>query len=572
MKEFLKNKTGLACVIAVAVVVLGGLIFGIYQVCYNAMHVFRDVTIELGTDSVDIADFLNNKSRASEARFVTDVSTVDIGNIGDTKITLALGDKEETVTLHVVDTTPPDVDFVSRLVETLEYTPKASDFVENVNDYSEITITFAEEPDLTESFEDVPVTVIVTDGSGNVTQQECTLCYRWILEEYTMELGYELTVEDLLADPGESTELIDQAAIDAINLEGAGEYTVVSVYENMQESCLVKVIDTTAPELELKGVSTYVGGAISLDSFVTYVNDASHEVDLRLATELPYDTAGKYTVTIEAEDPSGNVTSKSAVLEVKEDTDPPVFSGLTTLTVYVGRGEPDYVSGVTAEDEMDGTCKFTYDASGVDLKTAGTYYVTYTASDAAGNVVTANRKVVVTKDTKGPVFSGLDSITLYVGSKAPNYSTGVSAYDDIDGTCKFTYDDSDVNYDKTGTYYVIYTASDSAGNTTTSKRKVTIKNDSKGPVFDGLTTITLTVGDKAPNYKTDVTAEDDVDGTCKFTYDDSNVNYNKAGTYYVIYTASDSSGNTTTSKRKVVIKKDTTTSTSPSATTEDDDE
>ncbi len=396
LREFLNTKQGIACTIAAAVVVLAALVFGGYEIWYNTQDLFHDVTIELGTESVDITDFMNNKSRASDVRFVTDVSKVNIGRVGDTKITLALGDKEETVTLRVEDTTPPDVEFVDRLVKTLSYQPNAEDFVENVEDYSATTVQFAEEPDRIKSYEEVPVTIIVADSSGNVTEKECTLCYRWILEEYTIELGEELTAEELLVDVGESKELINQEEIDAINSAGAGEYTIVSDYQNMRETCLVRVVDTIAPELELTSVSVYVGREVDLDSFVTYVNDASHEVELRLASDLPYDTAGKYTVTIEAEDPSGNVTVKSTVLSVTGSYNPPVFSGLTTLTVYIGSGAPNYTAGVSATSSSGVSCRFTYNDSGVNYNVAGTYYVVYTATDSSGNTTTANRRVIVT--------------------------------------------------------------------------------------------------------------------------------------------------------------------------------
>ncbi len=79
-------------------------------------------------------------------------------------------------------------------------------------------------------------------------------------------------------------------------------------------------------------------------------------------------------------------------------------------------------------------------------------------------------------DTKPPVFSGMDDMQVakYV---SPDYESGVKATDAREGKVKFTYDDSRVNVTAAGTYYVVYTASDSKGNTATYRRKVEVKQD-----------------------------------------------------------------------------------------------
>lgn len=65
------------------------------------------------------------------------------------------------------------------------------------------------------------------------------------------------------------------------------------------------------------------------------------------------------------------------------------------------------------------------------------------------------------------------------------------------------------------------------------------------PVFSGVHDRTVEIG-KAIAYRKGVTASDAQDGTLDFTVDSSSVNYRVAGSYTVIYTASDSDGNITT--------------------------
>ena len=106
---------------------------------------------------------------------------------------------------------------------------------------------------------------------------------------------------------------------------------------------------------------------------------------------------GTYTVTYTARDKSGNVATEQRKVTVLADTQAPKFSGLKDITTEKNK-QPDYTSGVSAKDNKDGQVSFTYDDSKVDLTKAGTYYVTYTAVDRAGNKQTSRRKVVVNHD------------------------------------------------------------------------------------------------------------------------------------------------------------------------------
>ena len=84
----------------------------------------------------------------------------------------------------------------------------------------------------------------------------------------------------------------------------------------------------------------------------------------------------------------------------KDDTTPPVISmaGASTVNVSLNGSYTD--AGATATDDEDGTVNVSSDASSSNPKVnlAGTYIITYTASDAAGNQATASRTVIVAND------------------------------------------------------------------------------------------------------------------------------------------------------------------------------
>ena len=87
---------------------------------------------------------------------------------------------------------------------------------------------------------------------------------------------------------------------------------------------------------------------------------------------------------------------------------------------------------------------------------------------------TAN--LTIKKDTEGPVFYGLSSMSVEKNS-SPNYKSGVKAVDARDGSCTFSVNSSAVNLSKAGTYYITYTAKDKKGNSSTARRKITVNHN-----------------------------------------------------------------------------------------------
>ncbi len=67
------------------------------------------------------------------------------------------------------------------------------------------------------------------------------------------------------------------------------------------------------------------------------------------------------------------------------DTVAPVISGTDDITLVLGDQEPNWLDGITAIDDIDGTVSVSIDDSNVDLLTPGIYDLTYTAVDDAGN-------------------------------------------------------------------------------------------------------------------------------------------------------------------------------------------
>lgn len=102
------------------------------------------------------------------------------------------------------------------------------------------------------------------------------------------------------------------------------------------------------------------------------------------------------------------------------------------------------------------------------------YEITYSVSDSSGNIVTDKREIEV-KDIVKPVISLSGYKTVYV-ILGENYAeAGYSATDDADGNItKNVAVQNTVNTSARGTYNIIYTVADAAGNTTSVTRKVVV--------------------------------------------------------------------------------------------------
>ena len=420
------NKTAKIVIIAVVVIlilaILAIILFNVFS-----KKVKDHVQLELGTQEIKIQDFLTDEKYAENAEFVTDISQIDLSKVATYEITIKLDDKEYTSTLDIKDTTAPQVKFQDVDGYT-DYQINPEDFIAEKTDASNMEVSLGNEVTINGFGEYHPL-IIVKDEYGNETSQECLLNISYIKSKFTLEYGNKLTKEDLLFNVAEYQDIINQQDIDTINSYDVGEYDLKSVYDGQEKITKITIQDTIAPELVLKDVTLYTEQTITdTNQFVEKAEDLAG-VTLNILTEIDYSIVGDQEVTIEAVDGHGNKTSQTAKLTIKEDTEGPVFSGISDLKVTKG-GTADYKKGVTAKDGKDGDVEFTVDSSSVKLDTAGTYYATYTATDKAGNTTTSKRKIVVSEKSTASSSSSSSSSSGDVYAKADEFiakaTSGVS--------------------------------------------------------------------------------------------------------------------------------------------------
>ena len=396
MKRFFHGAEGILCIVLIVLLLgaLAGAGFIVYQM--DQLPAFQDVTMELGSGLPTIGQFLTEFGDLEQAVLVTPADRIDLTRVGDQQLTFRQNGKEETVTLSIRDTTAPAVEFRD-LTLALGTVPQPEEFVVSVQDHDQVTVSFAEMPEVPETFGTVTAKILVTDASGNAVAGMCTIHYAWLREEVTVELGDTLEIGDLLLREEDAALFTDQAAVDRINASGLGTYLITGVYGDMTCQCTVTVQDTQGPALEVKSLVLEQGRTALAEEFVVFAQDLSGDVKLSLAAEPDYTLLGTQTVTVEARDASGNVTSAETTLEIREDMTPPVFQGVGDMRVEIG-SSPDYAANVAAVDNKDGYVEFTFQAIQEDTSKSGSYYVIYTAVDSAGNKATAQRRIIVDHD------------------------------------------------------------------------------------------------------------------------------------------------------------------------------
>ena len=255
------------------------------------------------------------------------------------------------------------------------------------------------------------------------------------------------------------------------------------------------------------------------------------------------------------------------------------LNGDATITMAVGTEFVD--PGYTATDDYDGDVTSKVVVSGsVDNSKAGTYELTYTASDTAGNTTSKKRTIIFEKLGNLEISLGsiVDGVTPQISLKGSNpycmvkggtyIEPGATATDNVDGniTDKIAVTNK-VTGNLMGAFRIVYKVEDSSGNEAIAYRAVIVTTscpdeDSPANVVNDLPVITLigknsVIINVGSNYvDLGATAYDKIDGdiTRKIVTDTSNVKTNVPGIYKVYYSVTNSNGKKASITRTVTVK------------------
>lgn len=229
----------------------------------------------------------------------------------------------------------------------------------------------------------------------------------YIREEVYLEYGHALTEKDIFVHFPEKTYSF---SIPLEEIVEVGDYNITVTIQNHDIPCIIHIIDSTSPILEVHPITRYLDEVSpQTEDFVTSCEDLSHCIFKPLTFEK---VEGTQNITITAYDDYGNKTSKETQLTFLVDLDAPVFEGLSPLTVFQGN-KPDLRKNVRAIDARFGEINFSVDDSQVNYNQPGVYMIFYSASDMIGNKSNQTRQITIKQKEQTYMISNFPTSSQY---------------------------------------------------------------------------------------------------------------------------------------------------------------
>jgi len=183
--------------------------------------------------------------------------------------------------------------------------------------------------------------------------------------------------------------------------------------QTTQATLTVANIDKTAPSAPTINLNGYSSGAWTkgnvtqtfsssdvgsgIQKYQYTVDNGSTWSDAPNPWTINWD--GQWTFNIRAIDNVGNISGQSSAYIIRRDATPPTITvnGNNPASIYVNDVYSD--AGASATDNLSGILGSVGVSNNLNTSVPGTYTVTYTATDNAGNVTTRTRQVTVLQNT-----------------------------------------------------------------------------------------------------------------------------------------------------------------------------
>jgi len=308
--------------------------------------------------------------------------------------------------------------------------------------------------------------------------------------------------------------------------------------------------DTIPPVITLHGEATMTleQNVVYTELGATALDDVDGNVSVTISGTVNTAVVGTYTLTYMAQDSAGNEANITRTITVIDVTPPVItLNGESTITLEQHAVYTEL--GATALDGVDGNVSVTISGN-VDTSTVGSFTVTYSATDGAGNEANVTRTITII-DVTPPVIMLNGEANITLEQNAVYTELGATALDAVDGNISVIISGT-VDTSTIGNYTVMYTAQDSAGNEANLTRTVRV-TDVTPPsiILNGDENITIVEG--GVYEELGATASDTVDENISVSINGT-VDTTTIGEYILTYTATDSSGNSASVSRTVNVK------------------
>jgi hypothetical protein len=363
-------------------------------------------------------------------------------------------------------------------------------------------------------------------------------------------------------------------------------FTAVDSLGNVgSNSATVTVEDQTAPVVTAPAATTVAAtdanGTTKTDTSVAAFLDAATATDnvdanLTITNNAPdVFPLGPTTVTFSTTDSSGLTGSATAVLTVADQTAPVITAPASIIVAATdadGAAASDaaiaaFLSGASATDNVDESSAVTND--GLAVFPLGETEVTFSATDAAGNIGSASATVTVTDQT-APVITAPADGTIAATDASGTAATDAAvvawiesavATDNVDSNLTIINDAPETL--PLGATVVTFTVTDAAGNTSSVTATATVADTTAPEITAPGTLVVLGTeeGLSAENPEivamiAGVSATDNVDGAITSISNDAPTDLFLFGETTVTFSATDAAGNTGTAQTIVNVSLD----------------
>lgn len=356
-----------------------------------------------------------------------------------------------------------------------------------------------------------------------------------IYQRAETEAGTVVTVDDFKkkTDIDATIIAVDDKAISAIDTTVVGTKNITIKSGIFTYNCQLEVIDTIAPEVEGQNLVLEAGEIANPEDFIVNVTDVT-DTTIVYNTAPDYTDYGKQKVVIDVVDMGENVTSVTSYLTIQ-----PIYE---ELTIEAGDDVPALKDFLLPTTDAGALVQKWSGFGSVKTDTVGDYVVVL----RVGNGMYAS--TIHVTDTVAPELE-VQNLTGYTTSNYSIEDFVVSLEDVTEVTLAY---ETEPDFSKTGTQKLTITAVDGGGNKVQKDVTLTLQKDTESPVISGVRDRSIFIGDSI-SYRSGVSVSDNCDSDIALKIDSSNVTLSVAGTYTVVYTATDRAGNSVQESANITV-------------------